>query len=337
MIKRGAFSAPVKTDRVFCFVRLKAEPSHDEHELRNMKEKEVNLELPAEQIYRIRAVDDEGHLASFGRFYQTRFEKLVESFVQENPQVKHETVLEDVLRHFDFIKSNYLTELSTSSQKIMKSLSDYVLEGELNGRPVIVTGPSGSGKTTYCATLASNLELQFKTQKCLGNAESDEIGIVTRFIGIDGKCFYLRNLLKSLCAHFNFFYRHHLLSDTQNDKFSAVPSKLNDLKSYFKRFMSDENQLLRRFKLVVILDSIESLAPQDHALRLDWLPRDISANARFILTVSSTNKPILTNLRLLYSDKARFTWLSRIEHDQAQLMLRVLYFLRIFNQLFNLT
>ena len=318
IFKFGAFHAQNKIEKVFCFVRVNPENSVCE-EIQNLKEREINMQLPPDQIYRIRANQNDSHLKTVNSFYLTQFQKLIEKCVKENPEMKRTSLVQDTLCHFDFIRSNHLSRELTSSQ-VMKSLSEFVFDPNPSQRPLIITGPSGCGKSAYTATLASNLFLQFKANKSLNTKSTSNFGLVSRFIGVDGKTFYLRNLLKSLCHHFNFFYVKH--STTKNEEFARVPNKLSLLKEYFKNFLSDKNPLFNEFKLVMIIDGLDALDPRDHSFRLDWLPKSIAINARLILTVSSNDTKLVDRLRAFYLNEARFIWLSRVEEDQAKLMLR---------------
>lgn len=49
------------------------------------------------------------------------------------------------------------------------------------------------------------------------------------------------------------------------------------------RFFEAELKTIRR-KVVIILDSLDQLTPQDGALSMQWLPREISKNVSLILS-----------------------------------------------------
>ena len=321
-MNKGAFKNPNKNDKVFSLVRLLQESSsstsnpssNDTKKIKNLKDKEINYHLPGEQIYRLKINQvDKVYLRNFEKFYQNIFEELIEKFVRLVPESKYPIAYQDALYHFHHIKSNDLKEVTPKSECVMKTLCDYIFEENTN-QPLVITGPVGSGKTTYASTLASNLYLHF-----IAHGDGWENALVIRFIGIDGKSMYLRNLLKSLCQQLDFIHNDNLEVETNKIE------KLSDLKNRFKNYLVQSSQKKAHEtnkKLVIILDSLNQLCTEDNAHKLDWLPKNLSANCKMILTVSSESTDMMKRLQRKYIDENSFVVLSGLEKEQADIMMQ---------------
>lgn len=316
-MNKGAFNNPNKNDKVFSLVRLLQEssptskPNSDDSKIENLKDKKINYHLPGEQIYRLKINQiDKVYLRNFEKYYQNIFEELIEKFVRLVPESKYPIAYQDALYHFHYIKSNELKEVTPDNKCVMKTLCDYIFEENTN-QPLILTGPVGSGKTTYVSTLASNLYLHF-----IAHGDGWENALVIRFIGIDGKSMYLRNLLKSLCQQLDFIHN--------DNHASNKVEKLSDLRNHFKNYLIKNAQKKNENnkKLVIILDSINQLSPEDNSHKLDWLPKNLSANCKLILTVSSESTDIMKRLQRKYIDENSFVVLNGLEKDQAEIMMQ---------------
>lgn len=231
-MKTGAFLNESRQDRVFTFVRLSNNQQNDElanqiNPLENLRDKQINFHIPAEQIYRIKVSNsnDDSYIKNFGTHYAKLFENLIDKFIRLNPEYGYDSLYEQVLFHLNFIKLNKINEISPSTQSVIKTLTDYVLD-DTQRQPFILTGDIGSGKTSLIATLASNLFLQLAAF----DGSNNKHAIAVRFVGIDGKTHYLRTLLKSICSQLQYI-KTKSLNELEN-----VPNKLSDLKSFLKIF-----------------------------------------------------------------------------------------------------
>lgn len=300
-----------KTDRVFSFIRLFNNNNTIEvnSKLDQLRNKKINYSCPAEQIYRIRINKiDDNYLKNFGEHYQRVFENLIEKFVQQNPEPKYATPYDDILNHFDYIRSKNVDVISIYDEFIMKSLRDYVFN-ERNTKPLVLFGPNGSGKTTYISMLASNLYFQFIASSRLLNTADNNYSLVLRFVGIDEKSFYLRNLLKSICLQINLIL---------NKPKHKVPDKLCDLKLYFKNLFT-QNQSI---KLIVMLDSLECLSDKDSLFKLDWLPDYLNYNCKLILTLSSECGELVERFKRKYPDQNDYVMMRHLNSDETSYVLR---------------
>ena len=306
MLSKGAFRNHDKADRVFALVRLLNDSVNET--MRNFKDNLINYHISAEQIYRLKIKQiDKVYLKNFQNYYEKLFQNLIEKFVQRHPESRYPMPYQDALYNYHFIKANSFKELSSSSDCVLKTLRDYIFDESTN-QPFILHGAIGSGKTTYISALASNLYLHFIAHD--KSIQTSENIVVLRFIGIDGKSIYLRNLLKSLCLQLN-------LVCNEN---AAVPENLIELKECFRNFLMKNTSPSSR--LVVILDSLQDLSETDKAHKLDWLPKHLGANCKLILTVASDSVNLMRRLRRKYTETNSYVELSHIKLDQAKFMIQ---------------
>jgi hypothetical protein len=309
LVTKGIVNSESKIDRVFSFVRLLTNISDSDVKMDSLRNKKLNYSCPAEQIYRIKMNKiDENYLKNFGEHYLKVFENIIEKSVQQNPETKYPSPYDDILNHYDYIRSKNLNLISTYDEFIMKSLRDYVFN-ERNTKPLILFGPNGSGKTTYISMMASNLYFQFVASSRLLNNSENNYSLVLRFIGIDEKSFYLRNLLKSVCLQMNLIL---------NKPTNKVPEKLSDLKLYFKNLLT-QNQSI---KLIVMLDSLECLSDKDSSFKLDWLPDYLNFNCKLILSLSSECGELVERFKRKYPDQNDYLRMRSLTVDETNYVLR---------------
>ena len=330
-MKHGAFENSSKANRIYAYIRLNAAYSLDprknnahasKHSLEYLRDHRINYHLPAEQICRIQPTrhSDDEYLGNFGKNYEKLFQKLIDKFVQNNPESEQKILYDDVLFHLNFIKANKLKEVPTTTQNLLKILTDYVID-DTNGQPLILSGQLGSGKSSIISTFASSLFLQLfaNDDKYATNAEKH--AIVVRFIGIDGKSIYLRGLLKSICLQLNYIRK-----GSSNASINEVPDKLVDLKAYFKKFLTENTADSR--KIILILDSLQDLVRNDNSYKLDWLPKKLSKNCKVILSLSSECSELMNRLRRKYTNQRNYVTLPHLNKEQGDYMIRKLLALK---------
>jgi DNA polymerase III delta prime subunit len=313
LIAKGIENANCKLDRVFSYIRLLTNETYDNDlKLINLRDKQINYNCPGEQIYRIRINQiDDNYLKNFGNHYLQLFENLIEKSVQLNPEPIYSEPFGDILNHFDYIKSKNFKSITAVDESINKSLRDYIFINKTT-KPLILIGPPGSGKTTYISMLASNMNFQFIINNNLEQeATTNNYSLILRFIGIDEKSYYLRNLLKSICLQMNLI----LNKQSPNDK---VPEKLSDLKKYFKNTLTQNHSI----KLVVMLDSLECLSNKDNSYKLDWLPDCLNFNCKLILCLSSECGELFERFKIKYPDNNDYVEMNNLNLNQANYVLR---------------
>lgn len=121
--------------------------------------------------------------------------------------------------------------------------------------------------------------------------------------------------MKSLCQQLNLISNRRKLKNIIN---TAVPEKLVELKMLFRNFLTE----YKHHKLVLILDSLENLYPQDNAYKLDWLPKYLSSNCRLILSVTAESDELIRRLKRKYINDSSFITINGLNKEQIELMVQ---------------
>jgi len=129
--------------------------------------------------------------------------------------------------------------------------------------PLIVHGGSGSGKTAILARAWVDL---------LGPGSADGRPVVARFIGATPASSDLRSLLGDLCRRMGI---------------ERIPTDMNELVAAFRGLLSAPvgSEGGAPAPVVVLLDGLDQLNPTDNAHMLYWLPRDLAAGVKVVLSV----------------------------------------------------
>ncbi|CAF0731081.1 unnamed protein product [Brachionus calyciflorus] len=324
LMKKGIIENKSNENISFCFVKIDPSQKNEYpmviNTLEYLRDRQINYYLPADQLYRIKTNElDECYFKNFGLFYKKTFENYIDKTVKSNSEYSYDILNEQVLYHLNYIKLNRINEVSPRTQNIIKQITDYVLDNTIR-QPFIIIGEPGSGKTSVISTLASNLFLQLAANES-PTLDFKNHAIIVRFIGIDGKCNYLRYLLKSICCQLQYI-KTGSLSDI--DK---VPNELKELKFYFRKFLTDnfeidENRPKR--KIIIILDSLQDLSRHDYSYKFDWLPKYLNSLCKVILTVSSQSKELIERLNRKFSDTKCYAKLESLNMEQTEYMVKKL-------------
>lgn len=317
-MKKGAFQNESNEKIAYSYVRLhrsyKDEYPTKLNTLAYLRDREINYYIPAEQLYRIKVDQcDETYFKNFALNYKKTFEKIVDVVVRENAQYSYDTLNEQVLFHLNYIKLNSYNEVAPRTQSIIKLLTDYVLDNTIR-QPFILTGDSGSGKTSVISTLACNLFLQLAASDC-SNGSQQNHAIVVRFIGIDGKCEYLRYLLYSVCCQLQY------IKTGSMHNMNQVPTNLKKLKHFFKKFLTEDWQTtsnIPKRKIILIIDSLQDLKKHDHSYKFDWLPKILNPLFKVILSVSSHSTELVERLNRKYSNPQCYAQVESLNYEQAE-------------------
>jgi tetratricopeptide (TPR) repeat protein len=128
------------------------------------------------------------------------------------------------------------------------------------GRPLVLHGVSGAGKTALLATLRALVVDQFPERTC-----------VARFIGATGDSSALRTMVRSV----------HAETARATGEDDASDTLLDDPQASFRAALAMAND---KKPLVVLLDALDQLAPDDRALSCGWIPREIPEHCHLIVT-----------------------------------------------------
>ncbi|CAK9095635.1 unnamed protein product [Durusdinium trenchii] len=139
-----------------------------------------------------------------------------------------------------------------------ENVAKYYISGSMD-KPLVLYGASGAGKTSLMARIAMTVQKEFPEDVC-----------VSRFIGATGGSASLRFLIDSI--------RDELSERTS----TTVPESVkNDLTASFRAALSLGT---RQHKVIVLLDALDQLSPEDNALSANWIPRELPENCRLIVT-----------------------------------------------------
>ncbi len=142
---------------------------------------------------------------------------------------------------------------------ILKTISEYVKGTYLH--PLAVSGASGSGKSALMAHAAEKVRIEHK------NAQ-----VVVRFIGATPNSSDARTLLESLCRQ---------ISRCYGADESTVPTDYRDLiKDLPKRLAMATAEK----PLFLFLDALDQLSSADNARNLIWLPAELPAYVRLVVS-----------------------------------------------------
>ena len=127
--------------------------------------------------------------------------------------------------------------------------------------PLAVWGPSGSGKSALMASAMAH-----------GESRHPRARIVSRFIGATAASSDVRALLESVCRQITRLYG--------GDE-AAIPSDYQELvKAFGKRLMLATPE----HPLIVFFDALDQLSDADHARDLTWLPVELPAHVRLVVS-----------------------------------------------------
>jgi hypothetical protein len=136
-------------------------------------------------------------------------------------------------------------------EAVLDAINDYLKDADQ--RPLVIHGASGSGKSAIMAR-ASGVE-----------------GAIRRFIGATPESSSGPTLLRSLCLQFARRY----------GQPEDAPATFNELAVAF----SDRIKLATAERpLILYLDGLDQLGPQDPAAATNWLPADLPQNCKVIVS-----------------------------------------------------
>ncbi|KAK2152117.1 hypothetical protein LSH36_339g02004 [Paralvinella palmiformis] len=149
-------------------------------------------------------------------------------------------------------------------------IHDYV--SGTNGLPLIIVGGSGCGKTSVLAVVMTE-----SWQWLDGRG-----AIVYRFLGTTEESSFIKPLLRTLNKQLSSVYN---VSDMSKKYYKSEEMKI--LVQGFTRLLRKAS---KDKPLVLILDSLDHLDTSDGGRQLEWLPRQLPANVKIILSMRPDEK-----------------------------------------------
>lgn len=128
-----------------------------------------------------------------------------------------------------------------------------------------------------------------------------------RYIGYTPKSSDIKQILATIC---------HQLLHTLGRPHSDIPYDIKDLQRYFLDLLQS---VPKHIRVVIILDSLEKLIPEYNAHYLSWLPSQLPANVKMIMSVHPTKHKILDRLRdEVVKDLSYMIGVTQMAQEDAQ-------------------
>ncbi len=169
-----------------------------------------------------------------------------------------------------FIEERTERYIVGSRQTVFDDLTRFA---QADGEPNIValTGPSGCGKSALLGKFSQDYANQHPSET-----------MITHFVGASAGSMGLRRTLRGLC---------HALARAAGDE-RGIPQEVKELAPRLEELLGLASQ---RQRILLILDGLNQLDATDNAHSMYWLPRNLPANVRVI--VSSLEHPTLEALQ----------------------------------------
>ena len=112
--------------------------------------------------------------------------------------------------------------------------------------------------------------------------------VILRFLGTSPDSSNLWRLLRSLCVQIAVCYG--------KDR-KSVPEDFDELKDYFVHQLKLATV---ETPMIILLDSLDQLSSENNAYKLNWLPRKLPPNVRFIVSTYTEATGLIGTLRLIF-------------------------------------
>lgn len=161
-------------------------------------------------------------------------------------------------------------------EEVLQTIESYLSSTSENNKPLIVYGPSGCGKTSIMA----------KAGLLAKQNHADRIQI-TRFLGTTSDSSTLAKLLHSICCQ---------LKRATGESAAFVPANSKKLIEYLANLIEELKE--SETEVIMFLDSIDQLSPDDGAYLMKWLPKELPSCMKIVISTLPDEKyQILFNLK----------------------------------------
>lgn len=156
----------------------------------------------------------------------------------------------------------------TGRADALRRIAQYVAGTE--AQPLALVGEPGSGKSAVMAQAAEAARQAFRQA-------GTEVVVVSRFIGWTPGSAVIRELLDKLCRQ---------ISRDYSQAETATPSDFRELVQEFPKRLALASDPGRP-PLILFLDALDQLSEADNARNLSWLPAELPANVRLVISTST--------------------------------------------------
>ncbi|XP_019645210.1 PREDICTED: NACHT domain- and WD repeat-containing protein 1-like [Branchiostoma belcheri] len=233
--------------------------------------------------------EKEEYVQQFCTDFEDSIKQMVTDAIARHAQSEvNDPLFEEVSQHSLFSQSR--SKVFYGRQDTIREIESY-LNGEVT-QPLVIHGESGCGKTSVMAVAAQT-----------ASKMEGERAVILRFLGTTPDSTTIHRLLLSLCQQINRIYKDN----------SRVPETLQELREAFPAFLS---KATAEQPLVVILDSLDQLDPQDGARQLGWLPKTLPPHVKMILSTLPDEKyGCFQQLQATIKDSGLFLQIPALQED----------------------
>ncbi|RNA44124.1 NACHT and WD repeat domain-containing 2-like [Brachionus plicatilis] len=171
---------------------------------------------------------------------------------------------------------------------------NYLLNG--SNYPFIITGESGCGKTSVVGIVHQSIPEWFE--------KNTNIILITRFLGTTVQTSSIFKTYSSIALQL--FYNINLISRNFNHTIYVNYSKCQDTIS-IRDFIYEEINIINNLdptkKIIIILDSLDQLAPSDYKTTDKWLLTNLATNVKLICSTLPDHGNIFDMINEIISRK----------------------------------
>ncbi|XP_067933460.1 NACHT and WD repeat domain-containing protein 2-like [Watersipora subatra] len=186
----------------------------------------------------------------------------------------------------------------------LQTLTNYLKSK--NSEFFTIYGESGSGKTCVMAKLLIEMDSALPVSTIT----------VARFLGLTQECSDLRDLLSSICEQ--------VLACLDKDT-SIIPVDFTDVLKFFSNLL---HEIPPSIKLILLLDSLNSLLPDYNAHLLQWLPSVLPSNVKIIVSCQPHAHGMFTRIKTELISQNHDNFIEMIPLGQDKAMLFTLHWLQ---------
>ncbi|MFC1539019.1 DUF4062 domain-containing protein [Candidatus Latescibacterota bacterium] len=201
--------------------------------------------------------------------------------MKSDPELQDCFVTDTAVQLDEFVEENAAMEMFVekhsehfvlgSRDTVLNELLDYANTTSGNGYACL-TGAPGSGKSSLLAHLSRHSILNSQRSTLL----------LSHFVGVSPSSTDVRRTLRRLC---------HELKERCSNITANIPDDPEELRVAFPDFL---RQACVRQRVVILLDAVNQFDSTSHSAGLHWMPEDLPANTRVIL--STINGPVMDEL-----------------------------------------